>query len=102
MTYSSPGNGTSGHLAAELLKSVAWIDMRHVPYKSGPEAVTGVLSGDVLHFFQGPRRIAAGGAYWSRQHGSHDRRSEEQSNQAECLETAEDAEENPQERQTSR
>jgi hypothetical protein len=36
------------------------------------------------------------------QHGSHDRRSEEQSNQAECLETAEDAEENPQERQTSR
>jgi tripartite-type tricarboxylate transporter receptor subunit TctC len=66
LTYSSAGNGTSGHLAAELLKSVAWIDMRHVPYKSGPEAVTGVLSGDVIHFFHGPRRIAAGGAYWSR------------------------------------
>jgi tripartite-type tricarboxylate transporter receptor subunit TctC len=51
LTYSSAGNGTSGHLAAELLKSMARIDMRHVPYKSGPEAVTGVLSGDVSFIF---------------------------------------------------
>jgi tripartite-type tricarboxylate transporter receptor subunit TctC len=51
LTYSSAGNGTSGHLAAELLKSTARIDMRHVPYKSGPEAVTGVLSGDVDFIF---------------------------------------------------
>jgi len=51
LTYSSAGNGTSGHLAAELLKSMARIDMRHVPYKSGPEAVTGVLSGDVNFIF---------------------------------------------------
>jgi tripartite-type tricarboxylate transporter receptor subunit TctC len=51
LTYSSAGNGTSGHLAAELLKSEARIDMRHVPYKSGPEAVTGVLSGDVDFIF---------------------------------------------------
>ncbi len=51
VTYSSAGNGTSGHLAAELLKSMARIDMRHVPYKSGPEAVTGVLSGDVNFIF---------------------------------------------------
>jgi tripartite-type tricarboxylate transporter receptor subunit TctC len=55
LTYSSAGNGTSGHLAAELLKSMAQIDMRHVPYKSGPEAVTGVLSGDVsFRFFTVP------------------------------------------------
>src|SRR4030081_461323 len=46
LTYSSAGNGTSGHLAAELLKSMTQIDMRHMPYKSGPEAVTGVLTGD--------------------------------------------------------
>jgi tripartite-type tricarboxylate transporter receptor subunit TctC len=51
LTYSSAGNGTSGHLAAELLKNMARIDMRHVPYKSGPEAVTGVLSGDVDFIF---------------------------------------------------
>jgi tripartite-type tricarboxylate transporter receptor subunit TctC len=51
LTYSSAGNGTSGHLAAELLKSTARLDMRHVPYKSGPEAVTGVLSGDVDFIF---------------------------------------------------
>jgi tripartite-type tricarboxylate transporter receptor subunit TctC len=51
LTYSSAGNGTSGHLAAELLKSMARVDMRHVPYKSGPEAVTGVLTGDVNFIF---------------------------------------------------
>jgi tripartite-type tricarboxylate transporter receptor subunit TctC len=51
LTYSSAGNGTSGHLAAELLKNMAKIDMRHVPYKSGPEAVTGVLTGDVSFIF---------------------------------------------------
>jgi tripartite-type tricarboxylate transporter receptor subunit TctC len=51
LTYSSAGNGTSGHLAAELLKSTARINMLHVPYKSGPEAVTGVLSGDVNFIF---------------------------------------------------
>jgi tripartite-type tricarboxylate transporter receptor subunit TctC len=51
LTYSSAGNGTSGHLAAELLKHMARIDMRHVPYKSGPEAVTGVFSGDVDFIF---------------------------------------------------
>jgi tripartite-type tricarboxylate transporter receptor subunit TctC len=51
LTFSSAGNGTSGHLAAEMLKSMANVDMRHVPYKSGPEAVTGVLSGDVTFIF---------------------------------------------------
>jgi tripartite-type tricarboxylate transporter receptor subunit TctC len=51
LTYSSAGNGTSGHLAAELLKTMAHIDIRHVPYKSGPEAVTGVLAGDVSFVF---------------------------------------------------
>jgi tripartite-type tricarboxylate transporter receptor subunit TctC len=51
VTYSSAGIGTSGHLAAELLKTTASVDMSHVPYKSGPEAVTGVLSGDVTFIF---------------------------------------------------
>ena len=51
VTYSSAGAGTSGFLAAELLKKSADLDMAHVPYKSGPEAVTGVLSGDVGFIF---------------------------------------------------
>jgi tripartite-type tricarboxylate transporter receptor subunit TctC len=51
VTYSSAGIGTSGYLAAELLKSTATLDMSHVPYKSGPEAVTGVLTGSVTFLF---------------------------------------------------
>src|SRR5580704_3860980 len=51
LTYSSAGTGTSGHLAAELLKSMARIDASHVPYKSGPEAVSAVLSGNVTFVF---------------------------------------------------
>lgn len=51
VTFSSAGVATSGYLAAEMLKSTARLDMAHVPYKSGPEAVTGVLSGDVSFIF---------------------------------------------------
>jgi tripartite-type tricarboxylate transporter receptor subunit TctC len=51
LTYSSAGTGTSGHLAAELLKTMARIDAPHVPYKSGPEAVSAVLSGNVTFVF---------------------------------------------------
>ena len=51
ITYSSAGIGTSGYLAAELLKNKASLDMSHVPYKSGPEAVTGVLTGSVSFLF---------------------------------------------------
>ena len=54
LTYSSAGNGTSGHLAAELLKSIAKIDAVHAPFKSGPEAVTSVLGGSVDFMFFTP------------------------------------------------
>ena len=54
LTYSSAGNGTSGHLAAELLKSVAKIDAVHAPFKSGPEAVTSLLGGSVDFMFFTP------------------------------------------------
>lgn len=43
LTYSSSGNGTIIHLGGELLKSMAGIDMVHVPYKgSGPSVMAGV------------------------------------------------------------
>jgi tripartite-type tricarboxylate transporter receptor subunit TctC len=51
VSYSSGGIGTTGYLAAELLKASASVNMLHVPYNSGPEGVMGVLSGDVTFTF---------------------------------------------------
>lgn len=47
LTIGSSGNGTSGHLAAELFKARAGVDILHVPYKGQGEAMTGVLAGQV-------------------------------------------------------
>jgi tripartite-type tricarboxylate transporter receptor subunit TctC len=47
LNYSSPGNGTSGHLAGEMFKSMAGIDIVHVPYKGGGPAVTDLIGGQV-------------------------------------------------------
>jgi tripartite-type tricarboxylate transporter receptor subunit TctC len=42
----SAGNGSTSHLAGELFKKTAGVDMVHVPYKSGGQLVVGVLSGE--------------------------------------------------------
>ncbi len=47
LNYASPGNGTSGHLAAELFKSLAGINVVHVPYKGGGPALTDLIGGQV-------------------------------------------------------
>jgi tripartite-type tricarboxylate transporter receptor subunit TctC len=47
LTYGSPGNGTHGHLIAELLKRSAGIDMRHVPYRGAAIAVVDVTAGHI-------------------------------------------------------
>ena len=46
LNYASAGNGTPVHLAAELFKTVARIDLTHVPYKGGGPAGAAVLSGE--------------------------------------------------------
>ena len=46
--YSSPGIGSANHLGSELLKSMARIDVTHVPFKGIPEAVTAASMGTVL------------------------------------------------------
>jgi tripartite-type tricarboxylate transporter receptor subunit TctC len=45
LSIASSGNGSSGHLAAELLKNRAGIDLLHVPYKGQAQAVLDVLAG---------------------------------------------------------
>ena len=47
LSYGSGGVGSSNHLAVELLKSQAKIDILHVPYKSATLALTGLLAGEV-------------------------------------------------------
>jgi tripartite-type tricarboxylate transporter receptor subunit TctC len=50
-SFSSSGNGTSGHLAGELFRRQAQIDIQHVPYKGQADAITGVIRGDVAFAF---------------------------------------------------
>jgi tripartite-type tricarboxylate transporter receptor subunit TctC len=47
LTAGSSGNGSSGHLAVEMLKSGAGVNLLHVPYKGMPQAVTDMLGGRV-------------------------------------------------------
>jgi tripartite-type tricarboxylate transporter receptor subunit TctC len=49
--YASPGSGTPGHIAAELLKLRTGINLVHVPYKGGGPAVADVLAGQVPYLF---------------------------------------------------
>lgn len=51
LSFGSSGSGTGNHLAGELLKSLAGVDMTHVPYKSGAQAITDVASGQVSFMF---------------------------------------------------
>ncbi len=51
LNYASSGNGTPYHLAGELFKSMAAVDIIHVPYKGSSEARTGVMSGQVELMF---------------------------------------------------
>jgi len=79
LTYGTPGIGTSPHMSMELLKSMAGIDLRHIPYRGTAPAVTDIISGQIDAMFanaltakpqvdtgkvralavSGPKRIAA-------------------------------------------
>ncbi|AZG08538.1 tripartite tricarboxylate transporter substrate binding protein [Pigmentiphaga sp. H8] len=47
ITYGSPGSGTTIHLAGEIFKGAAKIDIRHIPYKGSNAAMMDVLAGNV-------------------------------------------------------
>ena len=51
LTYASFGNGTSAHLAGEMLTNLAKVEMTHVPYKGFGPAMTDVLGGRVDMIF---------------------------------------------------
>ncbi|MBD9394161.1 tripartite tricarboxylate transporter substrate binding protein [Acidovorax sp. ACV01] len=46
-TFASAGNGTTSHLAGEILKARTGIDMVHVPYRGGAPAMTDLMGGQV-------------------------------------------------------
>jgi len=49
--YSSAGNGSQPHLAAELFKTMTGTNLVHVPYKGGPPAMTDLIAGHVSASF---------------------------------------------------
>src|SRR6266852_7367082 len=54
LAYSSAGNGSTSHLAGELLKKVTGVPLQHIPYKSAGFALTAVLAGEVPVSFLSP------------------------------------------------
>ncbi len=47
LTFSSPGVGSSAHLAGELFNMMAQVKLLHVPFKGSPEAATAVAAGEI-------------------------------------------------------
>jgi tripartite-type tricarboxylate transporter receptor subunit TctC len=64
LTYASSGNGSGPHLGMELFKSMAGVQLTHVPYKGAGQAMTDLLSGQVPvflnNFLAGAPMIKAG------------------------------------------
>jgi len=51
LTYGTPGVGTSPHMSMELFKSMAGVDIRHIPYRGTAPAVTDIISGQIHAMF---------------------------------------------------
>ena len=58
LAYGHAGNGTSTHLAGELLKNLAKIDINAIPYKGGAPAINDLLGGQIpMSFNNGPESV---------------------------------------------
>ena len=58
LAFGHAGNGTSTHLAGELLKSLAKIDINAIPYKGGLPAINDLLGGQIsMSFNNGPESV---------------------------------------------
>jgi tripartite-type tricarboxylate transporter receptor subunit TctC len=51
LTYASAGVGTTQHLAGELFKAMAHLDIQHVPYRGAGPVITDLLGGRITMFF---------------------------------------------------
>ena len=51
LSYASTGNGSSNHISMELFKTLAGVDIVHIPYKGSAPAVTDLLGGQVMLMF---------------------------------------------------
>jgi tripartite-type tricarboxylate transporter receptor subunit TctC len=57
LTFASGGSGTTAHLSGELLKSMAGIDIRHIPYKGSTATIPDLVGGRVTMMFS-PMAVA--------------------------------------------
>ena len=53
LNYASSSNGSPPHVLFELFKQQAGVNITHVPFKTGPDALTSVVSGDTQVYFAG-------------------------------------------------
>lgn len=54
MTFASSGQGTTGHIAGEVFKSLTGADIQHVPYRGNAPAINDALAGHTQLLFIGP------------------------------------------------
>lgn len=54
INFASSGNATGGHLAGEMFKALAGVDLVHVPYKGTSQAIADLVSGQVQAIFDQP------------------------------------------------
>lgn len=47
IAFASPGNGSTPHMAGELFARAAGMDLQHIPYRGGSQAITDVIGGQV-------------------------------------------------------
>ena len=59
LTYGSSGTGAASHLSAELFKSMAGVDLLHVPYKGTGQALTDLLAGQVDLMFAPAQTVSS-------------------------------------------
>ncbi len=57
LNYASAGNGTVGHMVAELFKTVTGTNLVHIPYKGNGAAITDMLAGNVQVMFSAPASV---------------------------------------------
>jgi tripartite-type tricarboxylate transporter receptor subunit TctC len=57
LNYASAGNGTVGHMVAELFKTVTQVNIVHIPYKGNGQAIAEILGGNVQLMFSAPATV---------------------------------------------